>query len=59
MDDDLIPWEPDISRDEMLSALHRLLKDSVQDMIKLHEHQVRLRAKILEVQADPNWSTKK
>jgi hypothetical protein len=57
MDNDLIPWEPDISRDAMLTALHRLLTDSVHDMNKLREHQDRLRAKIREIQSDVNWTS--
>jgi hypothetical protein len=58
MDNDLQPWEPDITRDEMLRMLHSHLADSVQDIIKLRWFQTQLRAKILEIQADPNWTAK-
>ncbi len=59
MDNDLIPWEPDISREEMLTCLQRLLADSVTDIRLLREHQDRIRAELRKVQADPNWSTKR
>ena len=58
MDDDLIPWQPDITRDEMLRCLHGHLAESVQEMIKLRKFQDTLRAKIRGIQADPNWSAK-
>jgi hypothetical protein len=54
--DDLTPWHPDISRDEMLNGLHNLLAEGTKDLIALREHVERLRIKIREIQADPNWT---
>lgn len=52
----LVPWTPDVTRDEMLTSLHRLLKNATSDIIKLREHQDRLRAKIREIQSDKDWT---